>query len=65
MDFVLSIDTDQPNHAGQTNLYNHFSPPVDFLFQESLLYDSIPLRMCLPELASAQADLGRYITQSP
>ena len=26
--------TDQPNHAAQANLDRHFSPPVDFLFQE-------------------------------
>ena len=37
-------------HAPQANPGRHFSPPVDFLFQESL---------------TAQADLVRYITQSP
>ena len=44
MDFTSSIDQDQPKHAAQANPDSHFSPPVDFLFQESLLYTSIPLR---------------------
>ena len=39
-----SIDPDQPKHAAHANPDKHFSPPVDFLFQESLLYTSIPLR---------------------
>ena len=41
---ALSIDPDQPKHATQANPERdrHFSPPVDFLFQESLLYTSIP-----------------------
>ena len=33
---------DQPKHAAQAYPDRHFSPPVDFLFQESLLYTSIP-----------------------
>ena len=44
MDSALSIDTDQPKQAAQANPDRDFSPPVDFLFQESLLYTSIPLR---------------------
>ena len=41
----------------------NLSPPVYFLFQESLLYTctSTPLRRNV----SAQTDLGRYITQRP
>ena len=31
-------------HAAQAYPDKHFSPPVDFLFQESLLYTSVPLR---------------------
>ena len=42
VDYVYSIDPDQPRHAAQANLYRHFSPPVDFLFQESLLCTPIP-----------------------
>ena len=49
MDSASSIDPDQPKHAALTNPGRRFSPPVDFLFQESLLYPP------------AQADLGRYI----
>ena len=30
------------NVSTRINLDRHFSPPVDFLFQESLLYTSIP-----------------------
>ena len=41
---VHNVDPDQPKHAAQTNPDRHFLPPVDFLFQESLLYTSIPLR---------------------
>ena len=41
---VDSIDPDQPKHAAQAYPYGHFSLPVDFLFQESLLYTSIPRR---------------------
>ena len=40
----LSIDPDQPKHAAQANSSRHFSPPVNFLFHESLLNTSIPLR---------------------
>ena len=29
---------DQPKHAAQANPGKHFSPPVDYIFQESLLY---------------------------
>ena len=31
-------------HAAQAYPDRHFFPPVDILFQESLLYTSIPLR---------------------
>ena len=43
-DSALSIDLDQPKHAAQAYPDIHFSPPEDFLFQESLLYTSTPLR---------------------
>ena len=33
----------QPKHAAQANPDRQFSPPVDFLFQDSLLLTSIPL----------------------
>ena len=35
---------DQPKHAVQAFPKRHYSPPVDFLFQELLIYTSIPLR---------------------
>ena len=35
---------DQLKHAAQAYRDRHFSPPVNFLFQESLLYTSIYLR---------------------
>ena len=38
------MDLDQPKHATQANPDRRFSPPVDFLIQESLLYPSIPLK---------------------
>ena len=41
---VLSIDPDQLKHATLANPDRHFSLPVNFLFQESLLYIFIPLR---------------------
>ena len=44
MHSTYSIDPDQPKHAEQANPDRHFSHPVDFLFQESLLYTSIHLR---------------------
>ena len=44
VDSALSIDPDQPKHAAQAYPVGHFSPHVDFLFQESLLYISISLR---------------------
>ena len=44
MDTAYSIDPDQPKHATQAYPDRHVSPPVDFLFQKSLLYTSIPLR---------------------
>ena len=44
VDSAYSIDPDQPKHAAQANPDIHCSPPVDFLFQESLLYTSIPRR---------------------
>ena len=37
------INSDQPKYSAQANPDKHFSPPVDFLFQESLLFTSIPL----------------------
>ena len=44
-----SNDPDQPKHAAQAYPERHFSPTVDFLFQESLLYASIPRDgMCRP-----------------
>ena len=39
-----SIEPDQPKHAAQANPDRHFSSPVDFMYQEPLLYTSIPLR---------------------
>ena len=39
-----NFDLDLPKHAALANPDRHISPPVDFLFQESLLYTSIPLR---------------------
>ena len=44
MDYAQSIDADQPKHAAQANPGGHFSPPVDFLFRESLLFTFIHLR---------------------
>ena len=44
VDSALSIDPDQPKHAAQDNPDRHFLPPVDCLFQESLLYTFIPRR---------------------
>ena len=44
VDSALSFDPDQPKHAAQAYPDRHFSPSVDFLFEESLLYTSIPLR---------------------
>ena len=44
MDSAKSIDPDLPKHAAQANPDIRCSPPVDFLFQESLLYTSFPLR---------------------
>ena len=38
------IDPDQPKHAAQAFPDRHFSAAVDFLFQESLIYTSIPLK---------------------
>ena len=48
VDTALSIDPDQPEHAAQANPDRHFSPTLDFLFRESLLYTSIPLRRNMP-----------------
>ena len=42
--YTLSIDSDQPKYAAQANPDRHFSTSVDFLFQESLLFTSIPMR---------------------
>ena len=38
------MDSDQPMYAAQAYPDIHFSPPVDFLFQETLLHTSTPLR---------------------
>ena len=38
VDSAKSIDPDQPKHAAQAYPERHFSPPVDFLFLESLLH---------------------------
>ena len=56
VDSALSIDPDQPKHATQAYPDRHFSAPVDFLFQELLLYTSIPLRRN-ESAGSPQADL--------
>ena len=42
----------QPRHDEQANPDRHLSPPVDFLFQEALLYTSIPLRRNVSALIS-------------
>ena len=63
---AYSIDSDQPRHAAQAYMDRHFSPPVDYLFHESLLYTSIAL--CIgpdQSVRTEQADLCRYITQWP
>ena len=57
-----SIDPDQPKHAAQAYSDIYFSPPVDFLFQESLLFISIPLRWNISTRISLRG-LCRYITQ--
>ena len=44
VDYALSIDPGQPKHAAQAYPDRHFSTPVDYLFNESLLYTSIDLR---------------------
>ena len=41
VDSALSIDPVQPKYAAQAYPDRHFSPPLDFLFQES--YYSIPI----------------------
>ena len=43
MDSALNIDPDQAKHAEQAKPDIYVSPPVEFLFQESLLCTSIPL----------------------
>ena len=53
------VDLDQLRHVAQANPQRRLSPPVEFLFQESLLYSYYPLRR------NVSADPGRYITQSP
>ena len=40
MESAYSIDPDQPKHTAQANPDRHYSPPVDFLFRESLHYTS-------------------------
>ena len=42
VDSAKSIVPDQSKRAAQAYPDNHVSPPVDFLFQESLLYTSVP-----------------------
>ena len=42
----------RPKHAAQAYPDRHFSPAVDFLFQESLLYTSITLRWNVSALIS-------------
>ena len=42
VDSAQSIDLDQSKHAPQAYPDRHFSPSVDFLFQESLLYTLFP-----------------------
>ena len=64
VEYALIIDLDQPRHTAQASPDRHFSPTVDFLFKESSLYTSIPLRRNV-SARTAQADLGRYITQTP
>ena len=44
MHSAKSIDPDQPKHAAKANLGRRFSSPVYFLFYETLIYTSIPLR---------------------
>ena len=44
VDSALNIEPDQPRHAAQAIPDRHFSPYVEFLFQESLLYTYILLR---------------------
>ena len=44
VDSAYSIDSYQPKYSAQANPGRHFSPPVDFLFHDSLLYPSIHLR---------------------
>ena len=41
---INTINLDQPKHAALTYPDRQFQLPLDFLFQESLLYTSIPLR---------------------
>ena len=69
VDFAQSNDPEQPKHAAHAYPDRHFSPPVDFLFHYSLLYTSFPPETeCVdpdPSARTAQADLGRYITQRP
>ena len=38
VDSALSINQEEPKHAMQVNPGRYFLPPVDFLFQESLIY---------------------------
>ena len=59
---AISIDPDQPKHAARAYPNRHFSPPVCFLFQESLLYTSIPLSRNVPARISLN---GLRITQRP
>ena len=47
-----SIDPDHHKQAAQGYPTRHFSPHVDFQFQESLLYTSIPLKRNVSDLIS-------------
>ena len=55
------LDPDQYQHAAQDNPDICFSPPVDFLFQESLLYTSILLRRNVSARISLLRGLRRPI----
>ena len=44
LDSALSIDPDQSKHNAQVTPDRHFSPPLDFRLQESILHTSILLK---------------------
>ena len=43
VDSAYIIDPDQPYYTAQAYPDRHYSPPVDFSFQESLLYTYMSL----------------------